>query len=134
MAGGVVLLVTGSRSIEDPWIVDYVLQQVVPAERATCIMHGGAAGVDTLADAWARQQGLPVVVVPGQRGAYLARDKAMVERADRVVAIWDGHSRGTQYTADTAAGYGKLASLWRAQDVREELYGGDGPGATATPS
>jgi len=44
-------------------------------------------------------------------GDYLARDRRMVELADRVFAIWNGESRGTKYTYDYAVKLGKLADI-----------------------
>lgn len=42
---------------------------------------------------------------------YLARDRLMVESADRVLAIWNGQSRGTFYTYRYAQKLGKAADL-----------------------
>src|SRR6185295_25718 len=94
------LLVTGSRSIGDAALVFSVLDALplVP----TVVMHGGAAGVDTLAGKWAKAKGYRVEVVrppkPARPGDYVRRDYKMVDAADQVVAIWDGHSPGTRHT------------------------------------
>lgn len=121
---GKTLLVTGSRSITDARVVDFVLSQVVPDVGATRLMHGTAAGVDTLADAWATARGMPVERVPATFGRFLERDGIMVERADVVVGIWDGHSYGTQYTMDYAAACHKLYPVvWLEAHVLEELDG-----------
>lgn len=44
-------------------------------------------------------------------GDYLLRDCVMVGEADRVLAIWNGYSRGTKYTYDFAVNVGKQADL-----------------------
>lgn len=44
-------------------------------------------------------------------GDYLARDRKMVWECDRVLAIWNGISRGTKYTYDYAVKLGKQADL-----------------------
>lgn len=127
------LLVTGSRSISNPRIVAYVLCQVVHdlGGRVDELLHGDAAGVDKLAGQWAHTQQIRVRTmrpdlatypyrVYGSR-AYHARDRAMVEQATHVVAIWDGKSRGTKLTLEYARSRDKLHSVWRQHEVEEEL-------------
>lgn len=127
------LLVTGSRTIEEPRVVRYVLDQTLldlggrPA--ILDLIHGGAPGVDRLAGVWAGYYRIPVRVVrpdytrpipPAQ--ACAIRDRLMVDAyATHVVAIWDGTSKGTALTKDHAARRGKLHKCWLAKDVEEEL-------------
>lgn len=42
---------------------------------------------------------------------FLGRDRVMVNRADMVIAVWNGASRGTKYTYDYAVKQGKEAHL-----------------------
>jgi hypothetical protein len=126
------LLVTGSRSITDEALVVYALEQTLHDLGGTVarLIHGGAAGVDTLAGKWAERRGIPTSVVRphfdqgrGNR-AYLERDAAMVDMATHVVAIWDGQSRGTQYTFEYARTKGNLIEpIWLEAHLREELFG-----------
>ncbi len=88
--------VVGSRGL------DVDVTPYIPPETAE-IITGGARGIDTLAEQYARERGIPVRIF---RPAYevlgkwatLARNDQIVNAADMVVAIWDGVSRGTQYT------------------------------------
>ena len=41
------------------------------------------------------------------RGNYLARDRAMVERCEWCIGLWNGTSRGTRYTLDYAESLGR---------------------------
>lgn len=119
MATGIILLVTGSRSITSQAAVDEVLDAFTQPVRL--LIHGGAAGVDTCAGNWAYRRGIAVRIyrpdfkrfpTTGRNWkAYLERDKAMVRAADRVIAIWDGHSSGTAYTFTFAEGLGKLEQV-----------------------
>jgi len=63
------------------------------------VVSGGARGVDRVAAQTARARGLETEVYPADwtqgRGAGLARNSAIVRRCDRLVAFWDGTSRGT---------------------------------------
>jgi hypothetical protein len=117
------LLVTGSRSITDRAKVFAALDAYVRKheQQLTLLIHGGAIGVDTLAGEWAQERGVPVKVVrpdfqtwPVDQfrwKAYAVRDRAMVDEADAVVAIWDGKSSGTRLTYEYAAEKGKLQRL-----------------------
>jgi len=64
------------------------------------IISGGAAGVDTLAERYARDNGLKLTVLRPDyktfdRTAPLVRNGEIVRRADYVLILWDGVSRGT---------------------------------------
>ncbi len=87
--------IVGSRGLK----VD--IAQYLP-KKTTEIITGGAKGVDTLAERYARENGIPFCVLkPEYRllGAVapLVRNEQIVDRADMVVAIWDGVSRGTRH-------------------------------------
>ena len=104
------LLIAGSRSI-----TDFDLSPHVPAD-VDLIITGGAKGVDTIAEQYARQRGIPTLTVKPAyekygRAAPLRRDEEMVEMADAVLVIWDGGSRGSKHTADYARKKGKLLTV-----------------------
>lgn len=91
------LLVVGSRSITNfdltPFISDCV----------DTIISGGADGIDALAEQYADLHHLSKYIVRPcyslyGRAAPLKRNEEMVELADEILVIWDGHSKGTQYT------------------------------------
>lgn len=122
MATSTLLLVTGSRSIKDREQVWTCLDQILDTIKPTQLIHGGAVGVDMLAGEWAQDQNLPVIVkqpdfkrwpiAQYRWKAYGERDKAMVDMADAVVAIWDGKSSGTKLTMDEARRQDKLRKYW----------------------
>ena len=104
------LLIAGSRSIREWDISNYV-----PPE-TDLIISGGAKGVDTLAELYADQHGIPKRIIRPQyelygKAAPLKRNEQMVELADHVLILWDGQSRGTQYTMDYAAKKGKPVTV-----------------------
>jgi hypothetical protein len=58
-----------------------------------------APGVDTLAERWAEQHGIPVMRFPADWKRYgrrvgSIRNQKMAEYAEALVAVWDGRSRG----------------------------------------
>ena len=91
------LLIVGSRSI-----TDFELSPYIPADVDT-IISGGADGIDRLAEQYADLHRLSKYILRPQynvygRAAPLKRNEQMVEIADAVLVIWDGQSKGTQYT------------------------------------
>ena len=64
------------------------------------IVSGGAIGIDSCAAEYAKKNGLRLTVFLPQyerygRAAPIMRNKAIVEYADKIVAFWDGRSKGT---------------------------------------
>lgn len=108
-----VVLIVGSREFKPLQLVrDYVLKLTA----GDVVLSGGGGGVDTEAVRTARGMGLGTVEITprwlalGKRAA-LARSDDMVRLADRVVAFWDGESRGTAYTIEAARKAGKPVSV-----------------------
>jgi len=93
--------VVGSRSIGEADISRYI-----PPD-ADLIISGGAVGVDTLAEKYADERGIKkLILYPDYelygRNAPLIRDKLIVDHADLVIAVWDGNSKGTEFTISYA--------------------------------
>lgn len=78
----------------------------IPSE-CTAIISGGASGVDTLAKEAAARLELPFAEYRPDYDAFgrmapLQRNTTIVERADLVLAFWDGCSGGTKDTLQKA--------------------------------
>ncbi len=91
------LLIVGSRSITDFDLSPYIHEDV------DTIISGGAGGIDSLAEAYADSHRLSKYILRPRydlygRAAPLKRNEQMVDMADAVLVVWDGHSKGTQYT------------------------------------
>ncbi|MBO5883049.1 MAG: hypothetical protein J6Q78_01430 [Clostridia bacterium] len=87
------IAVVGSRNIA---VVD-IGKYISDGEE---IVSGGAIGVDTCASEYAKKRGLKLSVFLPQyerygRAAPIVRNKEIVDYADKVVAFWDGSSKGT---------------------------------------
>lgn len=104
------VIIAGSRHIEDYSLVLAAIQE--SGFDITHVVSGGAKGVDTLAERYAKDQELPITIYPAQwkkfaemgqtKAAGHARNKTMAENADALIAIWDGASRGTANMVDNA--------------------------------
>jgi predicted Rossmann fold nucleotide-binding protein DprA/Smf involved in DNA uptake len=91
------LLIVGSRSI-----TDFDLSPHISADVDT-IISGGADGVDSLAEKYADKHRLSKYIIRPRydlygRAAPLKRNEQMVDMSDCVLIVWDGRSKGAQYT------------------------------------
>lgn len=103
------VIIAGSRTFgsagTEETIIEYV-DEVVAASGFTIdvVVSGCARGADTYGEQWAQRNGLPIARFPvpdtvwerhGGRAGYY-RNWAMAIYADRLIALWDGSSSGTQ--------------------------------------
>lgn len=91
-------IIAGSRTITDPKIVYDVLSNY--GGEITEVVCGGAKGVDSIGEQWAKEHNIPVTkFLPNWtkygKGAGHVRNAEMALYADALIAIWDGHSFGT---------------------------------------
>ena len=93
-----IVTIIGSRSI-----TALNLSLYIDPNHCGTIITGGATGVDTIAENWAKANKLEYLVFkpnynPCGKKAPLVRDEDMVKACDIVIAFWDGKSHGTAYT------------------------------------
>lgn len=106
------LAIVGSRNCGSINISEHI------AEMPECIISGGAKGVDTLAAQYAREHGIELVEYLPQynlygKGAPLKRNEQIVAASDKVLAFWDGASRGTLNSINHARRIGKQVQIVR---------------------
>lgn len=99
------LVVCGSRRFGDLELVIETLDRLTEPFDVVEVIHGAANGADTLADVWARRRGLPRRRFHPDwdkhgKGAGPIRNQEMLDHVKefdnaRLVAFWDGESRGT---------------------------------------
>ncbi|MBQ9162706.1 MAG: hypothetical protein IJX74_05460 [Clostridia bacterium] len=104
------VLIAGSRSIENFDLSGYIPPDV------KMIITGGAKGIDTVAERYADDNGIEKTVIRPQydlygRAAPIKRNEQMVDMADFVLIIWDGKSKGSQYTAKYAQKKNKAVKI-----------------------
>ena len=93
------VIVAGSRSITDREFVWGVLSQQCDI---SVILSGEAPGPDRFGKEWARAHKLPVKVFLAEwkrcgKAAGILRNLQMAKEGDRLLAFWDGQSRGTAH-------------------------------------
>ena len=113
------LLVIGSRSI-----TDFDLAPHIPPNVDT-IISGGAGGIDCLAEKYADSHRLSKYIIRPRYDLYgrfapLKRNEEMVNIADAVLIVWDGHSNGTKHTLRFAKKLKKSITVCLIDDARRE--------------
>ena len=80
------------------------------------IVSGGAAGVDTCAAEYANKNGIRIKEFLPQyerygKAAPIVRNKEIVDYADKIIAFWDGSSKGTLSVIKYAQKKGKPCKI-----------------------
>ena len=91
------LLIIGSRSITNFDLSAYISSNV------DTVISGGANGIDSLAEKYADDHRISKYILRPRynlygRAAPLRRNEEMIDICDAVLVIWDGRSKGTQYS------------------------------------
>lgn len=86
---------------ERAWIEEQTGQEILE------IISGGAKGVDQLGEKYAKENGLTLTqCIPDWdkygKSAGFRRNEEMAERAQGLIAIWDGKSNGTKHMIEVA--------------------------------
>lgn len=86
-------------------------------ERPYIIVSGGAQGVDTWAETMALKLGFKTEIYKADwdklgKSAGWIRNKQIVDVCDKIVAFWDGESKGTKMTIDLAIQAGKPVDIF----------------------
>ena len=120
-----ITIIAGSRQ---GVTLDDVAQAVQAAPwQPSAVISGMAPGADRLGERWAALNGVPVVGMPAKwklpggmtdRGAGHKRNVKMAERAEALIAIWDGQSPGTRHMIQTALAWGRRVFVWKPASAR----------------
>lgn len=87
-------------------------------EMPDAIVSGGAKGADTYAKEFAIKKGIRLIEHLPDYAKYgkvapLVRNRLIIDDCDKVLAFWDGKSRGTKQTIDYAERKGKPIKIIR---------------------
>lgn len=112
------IAIVGSRKYNDPHMVYPVISQFLKdhTHGNVVIVSGGASGVDSIAADYGKSIGLDCIVFEplhkvdnltkyNPRWFYI-RNKQIIQNADKVLAIWDGESPGTEHSIKYARSIG----------------------------
>ena len=99
------VIVAGSRDITSYDVVAKAIE--LSGFEITTVLSGTARGVDTLGEAWVLRNGIPIEYFSadwdrlGNR-AGMVRNAQMADKAEALIAVWDGASKGTHNMIHTA--------------------------------
>ena len=97
------LSVIGSRTFEN---YEMLANEILKLNlKISSVISGGAKGADTLAEKWARENNIPILLFKPDwkkygRAAGLRRNESIIESCDYCLAFWDGKSKGTKFSID----------------------------------
>lgn len=116
------IAVVGSRNFKDKDFVEKTVCKVL--QNGDTFVSGGARGVDSWAEdsieiletgihnfEIKRKIFKPEWDKYGKRAGFL-RNKLIVDEADKVIAFWDGKSKGTKHSIDLAIQAGKPVDIY----------------------
>ena len=89
-------------------------------------LHGGATGFDMQVENYAQKHAIRTIVFPNEDTKYgqytpVERMDKMIKASDRVIALWDGRTKGgTYYVIGKARSAGKLLSFIPKSKIRRQ--------------
>lgn len=109
MGNSIKLIIAGSRNL---LVSDEELRGYLRDFTVIEIISGGASGIDTCAENYAKKFDIPYKVFPadwslGKKAGPL-RNEQMAAYADALLLIWDGESRGSASMRNLAIKYNLL--------------------------
>jgi len=103
--------IVGSRLFPNP-LARLRSLDIYPPDR---IISGGASGVDAAAERFAKERGIDIEIIrpidPTDKISYLFRNVEILTKADEIIAVWNGRSRGTKFVIDYAKARGKKLTI-----------------------
>ena len=121
---GLKLIIAGTRTITNYALLEKaMIASKFAEEEIEEVVSGGAAGVDTLGEQWAKKHGIKVKRFPANwdrdgKAAGPIRNKAMAVYAHKdgdgaLLALWDGKSPGTSHMIFLARGMGLRGKIYK---------------------
>lgn len=115
------IAIVGSRDYPD---LTHIIRYIDTLPPNAMLISGGARGVDRVAEQYAKQRSLMTLIYNADwnmhgKSAGMIRNQQIVDAADKIVAFWDGVSRGTADTIAKAQKAGKAIEVYVARRVDE---------------
>lgn len=125
-----ILAVVGSRTLDNYELVKMELDHFFKSWYVTDIVSGGAIGADSLAERYAKEHQIPLIVIKPDytkhgKSAPFIRNTTIAEQCDIMVAFWDGVSKGTEDVVKKTVKLGKQVII--VPTVRRQYSLDNGP-------
>ncbi|GAG77205.1 unnamed protein product, partial [marine sediment metagenome] len=112
----ILIVIIGSRDLDEDFVVDKLINILSSIEKVS-IISGGARGVDTYVSQCCETMSIPIKIIkpinPSNKLDYLFRNVEIITLADKIIAFWDGKSKGTKFVIDYATARGKEVEVIR---------------------
>ena len=95
--------IIGSRNFKDEERAKFIIINLLNGYLIEKVITGGAPGPDTWAIEICKHKKVPCEVIrpiDSEKISYLYRNIEIITKADKVLAFWDGESRGTKFVID----------------------------------
>ncbi|WP_298751864.1 DUF2493 domain-containing protein [uncultured Arcobacter sp.] len=117
--------VIGSRDFDCEDFIFECLDYMFDIENISYIVSGGARGVDSIAEKYAKQRGIETIIFKAEwdkygKSAGYKRNKLIVDECDIVVAFWDYQSKGTKHSIDLCKKSGTQYIIIDTRDGTED--------------
>jgi hypothetical protein len=128
--------IIGSRDFSDYRLLRQKCNLILSSLESFTILSGGARGADRLAERYAREKGLPILIYKADwiefgKQAGMIRNNQILLFCTHVIAFWDGKSPGTWHMIIQAKILGKKLRIVRTDT--EEKYVTGAPVAKENP-
>jgi hypothetical protein len=123
------IAVVGSKKFNDYEKFKEIMDEFLKDFKDVEFVSGGADGADSLAQRYARDNGIPIKIYYSnwrrfKKAAGPIRNKQIWEDADIGIAFWNGKSRGTWYSLKFSKEMHK--NLWIYNFLEDRFYKYDG--------
>ena len=112
-----VVCINGSRTI-----TSINLDRFINPNHIGTLVLGGANGIDTIAENWAKRHNVNYIIFYPEWARYgksagMRRNKLMIDISDILISFWDGKSVGTKQTIDYAQRLNRKIIIHLVQDL-----------------
>ena len=119
------IAIIGSRQFEDMELVAEALFQKLHYTDVK-VITGGAIGIDKFVETHCSNNNIPCEIIrpinPANKLDYLFRNVEIITKADKIIAFWDGKSKGTKFVIDYAKARGKEIEIIKQGRSKEVKY------------
>lgn len=127
------VIIAGGRDICDVHLVLEAIKESGWAPYISVVVSGGARGVDECGKELGDSYGVPVRTFPaawkkfGPKAGPM-RNREMAEYADRLIAVWDGESKGTRNMIEEMDKLKKPVFVFKVKRIPMNIWlSGDSP-------
>ena len=102
------IAIIGSRNLSPLTILVVAIEiyETIEDVNVTEVISGGARGIDSIAEKAAKVLNKTMTIIrpnnPSKKQDYILRNFKIVDQADKIIAYWNGKSKGTLSTINYA--------------------------------